>query len=41
MYPQVPWQQPDERGEHGTISPVQPWLGVAWAQHGTLVAQDE
>ena len=34
-------QGPDERGEYGMISPVQPWRGVGSAQDGTFVAQDE
>src|SRR5262249_24196601 len=37
MCPQIPGQQPDEGGEHGTISPVQPGPGVGSAQHGVLV----
>jgi hypothetical protein len=41
MCPQVPGQQPNQRGEHGTISPVQSGLGVGAAQHGDLVTQDE
>jgi hypothetical protein len=41
MRAQFPGQQPDERGEHGTISPVQPRLGVDSAKQGNLVAQDE
>jgi hypothetical protein len=41
MRAQFARQQPDERGEHGTISLVQPRLGVGSAKHGNLVAQDE
>lgn len=39
--PPVPGQQPNQRGEHGTISPVQPGLGIGSAQHSNLVAHDE
>lgn len=35
MCPQVPGQQPDQRGEHGTISPVQSGLGVGAASTAT------
>jgi hypothetical protein len=41
MCPQVPGQQPNQRGEHSTISPVQSGPGVGAAQHGNLVAQDK
>jgi hypothetical protein len=41
MCPQVPGQQPNQRGEHGTLSPVQSGLGFGAAQHGNLVAQDK
>jgi hypothetical protein len=34
-------QQSDERGEQGTISPVQSGLTVGSARHGNVVAQDE
>lgn len=34
-------QQPDERGKHDAISPVQPGLGIGSAQHSNLMAQDE
>jgi hypothetical protein len=35
MRAQFAGQQPDERGEHGTISPIQPRFGVDSAQQGT------
>ena len=34
-------QPPDERGEHGSVRPVQAWPRVGAAQDGDLVAQHE
>ena len=34
-------QAPDERGEHGSVRPVQAWTWVGATQDGDLVAQHE
>src|SRR5271165_7042098 len=39
--PQLPGQEPDQRGHDGSISPVEPGPGVSAAQHGDLVPQHQ
>jgi len=39
VQPQVPGQQPGERGDHGPVGPVQLRTGDLAAQHGDLVPQ--
>jgi len=41
VHPQMPWQEPDERGEDCAVGPVQPRPGTSAAQHGDLVSQHE
>ena len=41
MGSQCSGQPSDERGEHGSVRPVQPWPRVGAAQDGDLVAQHE
>jgi hypothetical protein len=37
---QIPWQEPDERGEDSAVGPVQPGPpGLGAAQHSDLVPQ--
>lgn len=39
VHPQLPRQEPDERGEDGAVGPVEPGPGIGAAQHGDLVPQ--
>jgi hypothetical protein len=39
--PQLPGQDPDQRGHDGSISPVEPGPGLSAAQHGGLVPQHQ
>jgi hypothetical protein len=41
VHPQPPRQEPDQRGEDDTISPVQSGPRMGPAQHGDLVPQHE
>jgi hypothetical protein len=41
MQPQVPGQQPGQRGEHGAVSPVGPRAGDLTPQHRNLVPEDQ
>jgi hypothetical protein len=41
VQPQAPGQQPGQRGEHGTVSPVRPRAGDLTAQDSDLVPQHE
>ena len=41
MLPQHPGQNSDERGEHRSIRPVHPGLGVSSAQHGDFMTQHQ
>jgi hypothetical protein len=39
--PQPSRQEPDQRGQHGAVGPVQPGPRISAAQHGDLMPQHE
>jgi hypothetical protein len=41
VQPQAPGQQPGQRGEYGTVSPVRPWERDLPTQDRDLMAQHE
>jgi len=39
--PQLPRQEPDQRGHDGSVGPVEPGSGIGTAQHGDLVPKHQ